>query len=184
MNLYDEIRKLEYGTSYIISSFRLRLFFYRNIHCSGLEKVHHSTQIYGRQNGTVFLGKRVSTCRNCCLVSVGGKLSVGDYSSFSENCMVVCHERVAIGRHCLFGPNTCIYDHDHRFGLEGIKGGYKTSPIIIEDNCWIGANVTILRGTHIGEGCVIGAGTVVKGEIPAHSLVTSNRKLNIQSIER
>ena len=56
-------------------------------------------------------------------------------------------------------------------------------PITIEDNCWIGANATILRGTHIGEGCVIGAGTVVKGEIPPHSIVTSNREMVIKPIK-
>ena len=76
-----------------------------------------------------------------------------------------------------------IYDHDHKFGPEGIRPGYNTAPVVIENDCWIGAGVTILRGTHIGEGCVIGAGSIVKGEIPPHSLVTSDRQLTIVPIE-
>lgn len=79
----------------------------------------------------------------------------------------------------MFGPNVCIYDHDHKYDAEGFKEGYRTGAIVIEDHCWIGANVTILRGTHIGEGCVIGAGAILKGDIPEHSLVTPNRELII-----
>ena len=76
-----------------------------------------------------------------------------------------------------------IYDHDHRYNAKGFsKDEYKTSPIIIDDNCWIGSNVTILRGTHIGTGSVIGAGCVVKGVIPPHSLVRMSNELNIRQI--
>ena len=83
----------------------------------------------------------------------------------------------------IFGPGVTIYDHDHMFSDEGILPGYKQGSVIIDDGCWIAANVTILRNTHIGEGCVIGAGAVVKGDIPAHSLVTSGRELKIRPIE-
>ena len=76
-----------------------------------------------------------------------------------------------------------IYDHDHKFGEDGIRSGYNTAPVMIEKNCWIGAGVIILRGTHIGEGSVIGAGCVVKGEIPPHSLVTADRSLSINPIK-
>ena len=58
------------------------------------------------------------------------------------------------------------------------------APIIIEKNCWIGAGVTILRGARIGEGSVVGAGAIVRGVIPAHSLVTANRDLQIVPIEK
>lgn len=46
-----------------------------------------------------------------------------------------------------------------------------------------GVGVTILRATQIGEGCVIGAGCVVQGETPPHSLVTASRALTIVPIE-
>ena len=60
---------------------------------------------------------------------------------------------------------------------------YKIGNIVIENNSWIGANVTILRDTHIGEGCVIGAGAVIRGNIPPHSLVTADRSVRIVPIE-
>ena len=89
-----------------------------------------------------------------------------------------------IADNCAIGPNTVFYDHDHKFGENGIESGFKTSPISIEKNCWIGAGVTILRGTHIGEGSVIGAGAIVHGKIPAHSLVTSDRDIKVTPIDK
>ena len=103
----------------------------------------------------------------------------------NRNCSFVCQKAITIGANCSFGPNVVVYDHDHRFGINGIEKGYKTTPVIIEANCWIGAGAIILRGTHIGEGSVIGAGTVVQGVIPPHSLVTplGGRTLSIVPIE-
>ncbi len=181
--MYDLILKWKSRFLLIFNTVHLRLISYRNIKFSGVQNICHSTQIYGRRKGVVILGKRIRTDRQATLVAVGGKLLIGDYCFFNEATRVVCRDSISIGARCLFGPNVCVYDHDHIFGYDGIKDGYKTDPIIIEKNCWIGANVTILRGTHIGEGCVIGAGTVVKGEIPAHSLVKTNRTPVIEPIE-
>jgi len=48
--------------------------------------------------------------------------------------------------------------------------GVTRQGIVIEDDCWIGAKVTFLDGAHVGRGCVIAAGAVVRGEIPAYSI--------------
>ena len=180
--MLDNIRTWQGRITLILNTIRLRLMVYRRVKFSGLQNIHRTTQIYGRLKGVVKLGKRTSTCRNASLVAVGGELIIGNHSCFSENCAVVCHEKITIGSNCMFGPNSCVYDHDHIFDYNGIQNGHKTSPIIIGDSCWIGANVVILRGSHIGEGCVIGAGTVVKGEIPPHSIVISDRSLIIKPI--
>lgn len=97
---------------------------------------------------------------------------------------MICRREITIEDKVIFGPGVTIYDHDHIFSDEGILPGFKHGSVVIEKGCWIAANVTILRNTHIGEGSVIGAGTVVKGDIPPHSLVTSDRNLNIIPIER
>lgn len=136
------------------------------------------------KDGTVSIGRGCYMKPNSYLaVTSGGRLTIGDNVSIARNCIVVCHDRIKIGNRCAFGPNVLIYDHDHKFGHGGIKPGYNTTPVTIDDNCWIGAGVTILRGTHIGEGSVIGAGCVVTGEIPPHSLVKADRMLSITHIE-
>jgi acetyltransferase-like isoleucine patch superfamily enzyme len=49
--------------------------------------------------------------------------------------------------------------------------GVNSKGIVVEDDCWVGANTTFLDGAHVGHGCVIGAGSVVRGEIPPYSIV-------------
>lgn len=135
-------------------------------------------------HGKVSIGRGFTMKEGAFLaVMNGGAVEIGDSVSLGRNAVVVCHQQVTIGEQCAIAPNVAIYDHDHRFGPQGLLPGYRTAPIIIEKNCWIGSGVTILRGTHIGEGCVIGAGCVVKGDIPAHSLVRQARCLHIEPIE-
>ena len=182
MNAYDKILKWKQRFSILANSARMRLMFYKNVKFTGLINIHHTVKLYGRSGGKVSLGDRVYADRYCVIVAVGGNLTIGEHTFINSNCTIVSHENIDIGSDCMFGPNVCIYDHDHQYGYEGISGDYKTSQVTIGDNCWIGANTVILRGTHIGDNSVIGAGTVVKGNIPAHSLVTSNRELTIKPI--
>ena len=142
------------------------------------------TQIIISDSGKMNIGKDVLFQRNVSLSSIGGVLTVGDNVSFNRNCIVICRQNILIGDDVIFGPGVTIYDHDHIFSDSGIEPGFRHGSVIIEKGCWIAANVTILRNTHIGEGCVIGAGAVVKGDIPPHSLVTSDRKLDIVPIEK
>ena len=55
--------------------------------------------------------------------------------------------------------------------------------VIIGNNCWIAANVTILKGAVIGDNCVISAGCIVKEYIPPASIVTQERAIKIVPIE-
>ena len=151
----------------------------------GFQDLQFDTELVIKNKGRISLGKRTTAFKRVTLAANGGNLSLGNHVFFNRNSIIAALHQIAIGDNCIFGPGVTIYDHDHKFTYDGIVHGvYNTDSVIIEKNCWVGANVTILRGTHIGEGCVIGAGTVVKGNIPAHSLVTSDRGLVIQPIER
>lgn len=182
MQLYDVIFKWKLKIATIFRTIRLCIIFYRNITFKGFENIHCSTELYGRQGGRVELGKGISTCRNCSIVSVGGRIKIGSNVFFSAYCKVVCHDQVIIGDNCIFGPNVSIYDHDHNYDNTGIIEGYKTSPITIEKNCWLGTNVTVLRGSHIGEGSIIGTGVIIRGNIPPHSLVVCEKGIVIRPI--
>lgn len=108
--------------------------------------------------------------------------SIGDNTSVNCNNMIVCRERIEIGNYVQMSPNVQIYDHDHDFRVAGgVKAGkYRTSPIKIGNNVWIGANTVILRGTEIGDNCVIGAGCVVKGKYKADSVIIQNRNEEVR----
>ena len=156
---------------------------YRNkISFKGLPKFEFTSKIVLKKRSKISIGKQFFLRSRSYIAAVNGSnFKIGNHVFINRNCSMVCRDSIMIGDHCIFGPNVTIYDHDHSFNYEGVTEGYKTTPVVIEPNCWIGAGSIILRGTHIGEGCVIGAGSVVKGNIPEHSMVVSraNRDLDI-----
>lgn len=94
---------------------------------------------------------------------------------------------ISIGEGCIFGENVKIYDHNHNFADTEAKikdQGYTVAPVHIGNRCWFGSNTVILKGTCIGNNCVIGAGCVISQDIPDDSIVTSDRQLKIEKIHR
>ena len=113
------------------------------------------------------------------------KLIIGDYCFFNNYCSLNCLGKIQIGAHTIFGENVKIYDHNHVFNRKDMHvaaQGYNIGSVTIGKNCWIGSNTTLLKGTDIGDNCVIGAGSVISGKIPENSLVTSDRSLKIEPI--
>lgn len=146
----------------------------KNLQTNNFFRMGKDCDFVSSQNGKITLGSKVEFSKRNTIGAVEGNIHIGSNIFFNENCIIVARDRIEIGDNCIFGPGVTIYDHDHVFDCDGIKEDYKTGPVIIDCGCWIGANVTILRNTHIGEGCVIGAGTIIKGEIPSHSRVTGS----------
>ena len=114
-------------------------------------------------------------------VRKGATCIIGDNSSINSNNTIACHERIEIGNDVQLSPNVQIYDHDHDFRAEGgVKAQkYKTSPVKIGNNVWIGANAVILRGTEIGDNCVVGAGSILKGMFPDNSVIVQKKVTEI-----
>lgn len=96
-------------------------------------------------------------------------IQIGEKCFFNHNCSITSATKIEIGDHCMFANNLVIVDHDHVIKDGVVSGELKAEPIVIEDNVWVGANVTILKGVHIGEGAIIAAGAVITKNIPAHS---------------
>jgi acetyltransferase-like isoleucine patch superfamily enzyme len=84
---------------------------------------------------------------------------------------------VEIGARVLVGYRSCILSTNHvvPVGRERIFGaGRVERAVVIEDDVWLGANVTILPGVRVGRGAVIGAGSVVTKSVPPMSLAVGN----------
>lgn len=115
----------------------------------------------------------------------GAKLRLGDNVFVNRNTIMVCHKEISVGDGTAIGPNVCIFDHDHRYGPDGFKTKeFKDGTVRIGKNVWIGAGAVILRDTDIGDNCIIGAGTVVKGTVPANTMIVSdseNRTINLDA---
>ena len=83
----------------------------------------------------------------------------------------------------MFGPKCSLFAENHVFSdtQASIKSqGVQQKGITVEDDCWIGSNVTILDGVTIGKGSVIGAGTLVTKDVPAGSVVVDKREKSIR----
>lgn len=102
------------------------------------------------------------------------------------NCVILDTSRVDIGENVYIAPGVCIACSSHPIEPNQRKEGILSSkPIIIEDDVWIGANSTICGGVTIGQGSVIGAGSVVVKSIPSNVVAVGNpckvlRKINDQ----
>lgn len=114
-------------------------------------------------------------------VRKGGKMQIGKNFGMSNGCVVTAYEHITIGDNVMLGPNVLIYDQDHDYRAEGGVAAmkFKTAPIIIGNNVWIGANTLILRGTTIGDNCVIGGGAVIKGTYPSNSVIIQKRNTEV-----
>ena len=108
-------------------------------------------------------------------------LSIGDGTSIPKGSTIYCTEALlTIGRKVVFGPHPTIITGDHRTDIIGkyiidVTADEKLSEndqaVVIEDDVWCGANVTILKGVTIGHGSVIAAGAVVTKSFPPYSII-------------
>ncbi len=137
--------------------------------------------IYKIVFGNRFKVGKGTTWRNDFHIAIeGGNVNIGSDCFFNNGCSVCSLESVNIGDGTIFGENSHVYDHNHRFRSEedSIKSqGYTIAPVSIGKHVWVGSNVVILKGVTIGDNSVIGAGCVVEQDIPANSIVKNGGEL-------
>lgn len=103
-----------------------------------------------------------------------GRLTVGDHCSINSGAIFGLTCDLTLGRHVLVGDNVSFRTADHEFtdtvtpiSVQGERRG----SIVVEDDVWLGANVTVLRGVRIGCGAIVGANAVVTRDVPAYAIV-------------
>ena len=118
--------------------------------------------------GWVRFGAGCSIDRNATLIAKHGTLSFGAGAYIGIGAVIVCRSAVKVGRNALFAEYVTIRDQDHTIVPTGDQGrvGFTTSPIVIGDNVWLGAKVTVTQGVTIGNNVVVGANSVVTHDLP------------------
>jgi acetyltransferase-like isoleucine patch superfamily enzyme len=112
------------------------------------------------ENITLFPGVRIE-------VAPGATASIGKGTYLNRGVTLVCDREVRIGRNCSISWDVVIMDTDQH--VRSGAGG-PPSPVVIEDDVWIGCRAIILKGVRIGRGAVIGAGAIVTRDVPAGAL--------------
>lgn len=104
-----------------------------------------------------------------------GDLTIGKNTVVNSGCVIYTGNGVVIGNNVAIASNCTIAPVNHEFRDKNIlirDQGFMPSRggIIIEDDVWIGANSVILDGAILKYGCIIAAGSVVRGLIPSYSV--------------
>ena len=152
----------------------------KNFSGSMVERISPNVVLEFNKDSKVSLGKRIRVHSGSKIkVRPGSELVIEDNVKINYYCIIACQEKIKIGEGTEFGPSVYLYDHDHDYkkGLSANSNeeSFKKAPIEIGKNCWIGANTIILRGTTIGDNCVVGAGCVLKGNYPSNSVIVQKR---------
>lgn len=106
-------------------------------------------------------------------------IDYGKHTTFGENCFINANmtildsAHVTVGANTLFGPNCSLITVGHPIeDAEKRREGWEQAfPITIGEDCWFGANVTVLPGVTVGDRVVAGAGAVITKDVPSDSLV-------------
>lgn len=148
------------------------------IECASIPYIGNDVYFIELLTRKYVFGKNVRISNSCKLI---GPLKIGDNVHMSNNVEVRHH--TVIGNNVGIGPNTLFVTDTHELGSEKKREGkHVTKKIIIEDGCWIGANVIVLGGVTIGAGSVIAAGSVVATDVKPNSLVEGDRAKEIRTL--
>jgi acetyltransferase-like isoleucine patch superfamily enzyme len=102
-----------------------------------------------------------------------GSISIGNYAMICPGVRIGSAEKITIGNNCMFANNSYITDADWHGIYNRIIIG-NTAPVSLGDNVWIGDSAIVCKGVAIGENSVIGAGSVVVGNIPPNCIAAGN----------
>lgn len=120
-----------------------------------------------------------------CIIAGHKNIYIGEKTYIGPECLMYStNAKLSIGNNVTLGPRVSIVTGDHRFDVIGnyINENIEKLPendqdVKIEDDCWIGMNVNILKGVTIGHGSVVAAGVTVVKDIPPYSIYISKDKI-------
>lgn len=179
---------------YLVRYWRLLKFRLANPHVvlRGMVFLGRNVEIHCRPGyGRLEIGRWVHIGDGNAIRCHEGSLRIGDKVVFGKDNTVNCYLDVEIGAATLVADWVYICDFDHVTTdiNRPIKDqGIVKSPVRIGPDCWLGTKVTVLRGTRVGRGSVLGAHAVVRGDIPEYSIAVGaparavrNRKADFEA---
>ena len=158
-------------------------------------KKHRNTLI-NIENGELNIGSYSYIKANRVWIRFGGRCCIGIYCNINDGSEIRCDSSISIGNYNQISYNVNIWDtnthailkkeerrsitegHFPYFGFENERPD--TAPVKIGDDCWIGQNATILKGSIIQDEVIVGFGCFIVGQtIPAKSTVVNNVQLKL-----
>jgi acetyltransferase-like isoleucine patch superfamily enzyme len=120
-------------------------------------------------------------------LSPDARIEIGEGCFLNRNTMLAALDRIEIGDHVMFANGCFVGDADHRFDDPEKpvtwQGFTSQGPVRIGDNCWFGVNCVVTSGVTIGERSVVGANSVVIGDLPPRVIAAGAPARVIREIE-
>jgi acetyltransferase-like isoleucine patch superfamily enzyme len=155
-------------------------------------------RFYSKREDGLVIGENSTMDGVHFAVGKEGRIKVGNFCYFT-NAILLCELELQFGNYVMIGWNTTIADTDFHplapaervadaIACSPLANGRKRPevprrPVIIEDDVWIGPNVTILKGVRIGQGAFIEAGSLVTRDVPPRARVLGNPAQVIGEVE-
>lgn len=174
------VRNRAWTWFYLVRYWRFMLFRLRTVRnpeivVQGFVFLGKDVELFAEQGrGRLVLGHWVHIGDGCKLRAHEGTLRVGDKVVLGQHNRINCWLDVELGAGALVSDWVYVADFDHRFDdiTRPVKDqGIVKSPVHIGAGCWLGVKSTVLRGSHVGDGTVVGAHSVVRGVVPDYSVV-------------
>ena len=140
-------------------------------------------------SGCIKIGAHTVVAGELLVFPHGGGISIGAWCYIGEGVRVWSSGSISIGDRVLISHNVNIFDslthplnprHRHNQFMAIMRTGHPSCidlgerPVILNDDVWVGANASVLRGVTIGEGAIVGAGSVVTHDIPPYTIAAGN----------
>lgn len=132
-------------------------------------------QIRGADNGRIIIGRNCSIdtlarlhAANDATLTLEDNVAIGPYDII--NAFADC----TIRKNSMIGPYVNINCADHGMAAGGVPMRFQPgtyAPVVIEEDCWVGSHVIILKGVRIGTGAVVAAGAVVSRDVDPFTIV-------------
>jgi len=126
----------------------------------------------------ILILRKIITVGNNTVIQSGFRFGLKETLIIGNNCEInenVYIQSAIIGDYVLIAQNVSILSVTHKFNdrdLPIIEQGFSTvQPVLIEDDVWIGRNVTIMPGLRLGKGSIIGTGAVVTKDVPPYKIM-------------
>lgn len=136
--------------------------------------------IEGLSRNGVHIGKGTSIGAHSIIMptsvmrNLGTGCRIGRNSGLGQYCFIGCGGGVTIGDNVIMGQYISFHTERHlseKLDIPIMDQGVERTPIVIEDDVWVGVKATFLPGAHVGHGSIVAAGAVVRSEIPPYSIV-------------
>jgi len=136
------------------------------------------TEVRVCDTGLLTIGEHCVVHENCrfLLTMPNPKVHLGRWVFVGMNTIIAGKNSITIGDYTIFAPNCYVVDHEHGFSASDVILNQRSvlKEVLIGRDCYFGAGTVVLGGVTVGDGAVVGAGSIVTRDVPPYEIWAGN----------